>query len=236
MPNGIAEFRRLYPAQADKIDRDVAIAATLKAAFWAEVDTWSRGKVEDFVKRCCTKRQYAGLSITLPTGERLGTAQKRDILASGLSRQKPPRLPAMLRGQVIFYLGVVERDPDRVSALATFKRHFSKLRLRTIRGGKVRSRIFAFRNSGSPANPLVFADIVDAFANLAIPAANAADYLMLGYRPGDGDLVHQPTCFDANIRNLNDFVPGGKTAGGTEEIITTPPRCIDVTHAPQSII
>jgi hypothetical protein len=236
MPGGVAEFRRKHPNKANKIEADGAISVAARDDFWQEVERWNRGSIEDFVTRACRNRQYLGPPVALGVGERVGTAQRRDALASGLSRQKPPRLPALVRSQVDLYLVIVELEPSNARALDSFKRYFGKLRLRTIRGSKRKTRIFAFRNPASPVEPLQFGSIATAFDRLSIPGAAAADYLLLAYQPRDDDLVHQPTCFDANIRNLEDFIPGGKTAGGMDEVITTPPRCIDVTHAPRSIL
>jgi hypothetical protein len=235
MVGGIVEFRRIHPNKAKKIDDDAAIPAVIRNGFWQEVEGWTRGNIERFTERCCTKRQFCGPKIVLGAGERVGHAQKRAVLASALARQKPRRLPALLRAQVDLYLAMVVREPDRNHALTFFKSKFGKLRLRSIRGGKTKTRIFGFRNPASPSDPLQFSDLPSSFMKLSIPAASSADYLIIAYQPAADDLVHHPTCFDANMRNLEDFSPGGKTAGGIDEVITTPPRCIHVTHAPQSV-
>jgi hypothetical protein len=236
VPGGIAEFRRLHPGIAAKIDTDGAIPPDVRLSFWTEIDAWPGGSVTKLANKACLLRQFLGPVAALDPSEHLGTAQSRGALESGLSRQKPPRLPALLRTQVRHYLGGIERDPDRSSALATFKVKFAHLRLRSIRGGRKKVRIFGFRNPASPLDPINLGSLADTFTKLSIPAASAADYVILAYKPANDDLVHLPTCFDANMRNLDEFVPGGKTAGGMDEVISTPPRCANVTQAPRPIV
>jgi hypothetical protein len=236
LPGGEACFRATHAAAAAKIDADVAIPAAARRQAWNEIEAWNgTTAIEDLAYKAFFRLQFQGPAVALVPTECVGTAQPRSSLEQAFARQKPPRLPALTLIEARTYLSDVESEADSAAALALFKRHFQHLRLRSIRPGKTRARIFAFRNPASRSEPLGNGPLVDIFVRLAIPGTNPADCTMFGFKPANDDLVHQPTCFDANMRNLDDFIPGGVTAGGMDEVIATPPRTQNVTHAPRRI-
>jgi len=233
MVGGVAEFQRKHGPLAAKVDADTGLAATVRTNFWTCVDGWiAPDAIEALFDRCCEAYQFLGETARLDRNEQVGTAQKLRYFATNFHIQAAPGLPAYTPVQAEQYMNRVLRERDELVALQSFKRYFGPLRLRPVAAPK--ARIFAFRNPSSPTNPLR-TDLQKLFTNLAIPSAKPVDYVVLAFRPGSGDQIRVPTCLDAQFRNLQTFVPGGRTAGNILEIIATPPRCDDVTAAPRHI-
>lgn len=233
MAGGVAEFRRKHGPLAAKVDADPGLPAPVRANFWTCVEGWAApDDIEALFDRCCQAYQFVGPNALLSHGEQLGTAQKLKYFPENFQVQAAPGLPAYTRVQAEHYMNTVVHESDEGIALNLFRRYFGPLRLRP--PAAPNARLFAFRNPGSPTNPLL-TNLRVLFANLAIPGANAVDYVILAFHPGPGDQVRVPTSLDARFQNLAAFAPGGQTAGGILEVITTPPRCNDVTSAPRHI-
>lgn len=236
MAGGEAAFRTMFVVEAEKLDTDPHIPPDVLISVWAEIDQWDGvADLQAHAVQCLAKHPFEGPPVGLGTDEELGTTQGTASLTRSLSMQAAAGLPALTQVEVGSYLQQVESEPDPSNALDRFRHWFSGLRLRPVPADKKQARLFAFRDSLSPSSPLIDRDFEDILEKLAIPSATASDWLMMAYRPDPDDLVHAPNCLDANMWNLGEFIPGGLTKGGVEEVITTPPRCAAITMPPRRV-
>lgn len=230
MAGGEQEFRAKHSNKAAKIDRDPFIKPVPRRSFWAEVEVWPDPEIKDTADRACRRRPYLGPPARLRTEERVGRAQDSETLSDILGNQHVG--VSMDSDEVLIVLNTIAANKDRTAALASFHAKFSQHRLGPSSADKKQTRVFAFRNQASPSDPAKLGDAEETIRKLCIPEIRVENSLVFAFCPAPDDLVHQPTCFDAGVGFLEDFEPGGKTAGGMDEVITTPPLGRYVTSAP----
>lgn len=228
-------FRVNHPDFAAKVDGDPAIDPIERATFWAELDTYEPGEADVAYDLCCENRQMMGADVALLLGEELGHAPHRFHLVNNLSQTADPDtgLPPPSRDEVEILLNRITTDPDRSDARALFERYFGAIRLAPM------LRIYAFRGDPAGIGPLQVASLPVIFERLAIPHGNPDNHVLLAFRPEPGAAVKIPTCFDARMRNMGLFQPGGMTAPaglpGLPEVVTPPPLCASITDPPRRI-
>lgn len=240
MSGGKEQFNKDYSGFGAKIDRDPAIPEELRQKFWVEIENWEvdvSGAFSEYVEKCFSSRQFCSSPVTLDHNEALGTAQPRESVIRDLTRQivEDSEIPTATGKVIEFTINKVLNETNIVDALQVFIDEFGAYRLRSLDYGP-HSRIFSFRGNPRSQDPISGHSILVLFNNLTIPGAIPSDYMMLAYTPDNHDRVNEPTCFDAGLKNKDVFVPGGRTKGGLEELITTPPLCNNVSRSPRRVM
>lgn len=246
MPGGEKRFRKLYPVCAKKIDTDPHIESSLREKFWLEVDKGPEDDDDELRRRVvalCGLNQWQGPLPSPPfePNEQLGSAQSRKALVNDLSSQHDPRdpLPPLTPNEARLALARIVNETDTRRANREFHRIFGELYVRAMTYGPG-TRIFCFRNPDQRTDPVAAIDLKKLFKRLAIPKARDHEYLFFSFEASKASKCHTPTCFDANLHNLDAFMPGGLTAPrrpllGLPEVVAAPPKCKDVSHPPRKI-
>ncbi len=235
MTGAATAFKSKYPDLSLKVDTDPAITPAERASFWAELDQFDSVEIEEAFDECCDTRQMSGAVVVIHAGEELGHAAARIHLLNNLSQNPDPTsgLPPPARNEVEVLLNRVANDPNRARAASLFTLYFGGVRIATI------PRIYAFRSDSAGINPLDIGSLRTIFERLAIPSGEPTNYVMVAFQPEFGYPVKVPTCFDARMRNLEAFQPGGVTAPvglpGLPEVVTPPPLCGKLSEPPRTI-
>jgi len=199
-----AVFTATYAAQHAAIEGDPEISDVHRAEFRQHIEACRDASLlYDHAADFCHSRQLSGRAVALSTGERLGRAHKRlefvRLIANslGLSHRDVEDL-------LQDWLGL--GPSDQLTEVHTNIGHL-------LMSAHI---IWAFRNETSAAKPLTGVNIPDLPCALGLQYTATTMFLFWEFEPPSGVGPHMSTAFDAGMRYMPGWKPGGKTLPNAE--------------------
>jgi hypothetical protein len=199
-----AVFATRFSTQHAAINGDPQISVAHRAAFRQHIENCSDVfNLNDHADQFCHAHQLVEAVVGLRAGERVGRAHRRVDFISLIANS----------------LGLSTNDvEDLLQDWAALGPPGQLAEIHARIGHLAMSRyiIWAFRNNQFPLQPLEGLEIADLPRLLGLQYVSGTQFLFWEFEPPVGVDLHSPTAFDAGMRYMLGWRPGGLTTPNPE--------------------